>query len=272
MMRSLRVERHVSEAGSWELAHGDPEPRLAAHVGRYCSYVERLDRPLRRRELPFARAVLVVSLGPTIEIRGAAGPAQVHSSFVAGIDDGPTITEHGGVQHGVQVDLTPLGAFQVLGLPMSELARRTVALDDLLGGAASELAERLHDAPGWEERFTILDTALAARAARHRPASPDVAWAWRRLRETVGRLPIRVLTEELGCSHRHLSTRFREQVGMSPKAVARVLRFERAVDRLRRGGRSLAEIARDCGYYDQAHMNRDVRMLAGTTPSALASP
>jgi AraC-like DNA-binding protein len=271
MMRSVRVERHLSEHGKWELAHGDPDPRLAAHVGRYCGYVERLDTPLRRRELPFAGVVLVVSFGPTIEIRGAGGPAQVHSSFVAGLDDGPTFTEHGGAQHGVQIDLTPLGAYQVLGVPMSDLARRTVALDDLLGGAASELAERLHDAPGWGERFTLLDSALAARAAERRPASPDVAWSWRRLHETGGRLPIRELTEELGCSHRHLSARFREQVGMSPKAIARVLRFERAVDRLRRGSGSLGEIARDCGYFDQAHMNRDVRRLAGTTPSALVS-
>ena len=57
---------------------------------------------------------------------------------------------------------------------------------------------------------------------------------------------------------------------MPPKAIAAILRFERAVQELRRNGRArLLEIAHDCGYYDQAHFNRDFRRFAGTTPSEL---
>jgi transcriptional regulator GlxA family with amidase domain len=95
-----------------------------------------------------------------------------------------------------------------------------------------------------------------------------VAWSWHRLRRTGGRASIGELAAELGWSHRRLIARFREQIGLAPKTVARVLRFDRAVATL--GGstcRGLAEIARDCGYFDQAHLNRDFRELAGTTPS-----
>jgi AraC-like DNA-binding protein len=56
-------------------------------------------------------------------------------------------------------------------------------------------------------------------------------------------------------------------VGLTPKAFAQILRFDKGIRRLRREGRrSLAEVAQDCGYYDQAHFNRDFRRFAGTTP------
>jgi AraC-like DNA-binding protein len=178
------------------------------------------------------------------------------------------MTQHAGYQHGLQVDLTPLGAFQFFGLPLSEIAHRVIALPDVLGREAPRLVERLHAAPGWETRFDLLDAAIAARLDHHLPASPDVAWSWRRLTESGGRVPIGALAEELRCSRTHLTARFREQLGMRPKTLARVLRFDRAVRELRRDGAvRLAEIAHGCGYYDQAHFNRDFGRFAGTTPS-----
>jgi AraC-like DNA-binding protein len=225
--------------------------------------------------VPFGGVVLVVSFGPELRLLdpgGRAARAERRTSFVAGLDDGPTLTEHDGVQLGVQVNLTPLGAFRLLGVPMSDLARRVVSLEDVLGADADRLAERLHDAGSWEARLELLDTELAARLDRRLPASPDVAWAWRRLDETGGRVSIGTLTEELGCSRRHLTTRFREQVGLPPKLVARVLRFDRAVQTLRRDPAvRLARLAAACGYYDQAHLNRDFRRLGGTTPAGLVA-
>jgi transcriptional regulator GlxA family with amidase domain len=101
------------------------------------------------------------------------------------------------------------------------------------------------------------------------PPSPGVEWSWQRLRRTGGRASIGALAAELGWSHRRLIVRFREQIGLAPKTVARVLRFDRAVAALgSSGSRGFAEIALDCGYFDQAHLNRDFRELAGTTPTA----
>lgn len=69
-----------------------------------------------------------------------------------------------------------------------------------------------------------------------------------------------------------MAQRFRSQVGLTPKAAARVLRFNRAMTLLNQPGhRSLSSIALACGYFDQAHFNRDFRVLAGCSPRQRAA-
>jgi transcriptional regulator GlxA family with amidase domain len=142
-----------------------------------------------------------------------------------------------------------------------------VHLDDLLGPAGDELVARLWDVEGWERRFGIVDATLAALAAERPEPSSSLAWAWGRMRASGGRASIGALARELGWSHRRLIARFREQLGLPPKTLARILRFERVSELLRDTEEPrLAEVAFDCGYYDQAHLNRDFREFAGTTP------
>lgn len=215
-------------------------------------------------EIASPGVVVVLDLGDgwRIEQDGVGGR---FDSFAGGLHDGPTLVENPGRARGVQVDLTPLGARALLGLPLAELGRPVVALDDLLGRRATELLERLDAAPGPSARFAILDRALLARAGSATSARPDVARAWRRLEQTGGGLSIAALAAELGCSRRHLSSAFAAELGLAPKAVARILRFRRAA-RLLEAGAELARVAAVCGYADQPHLNREFRALAGRTP------
>jgi AraC-like DNA-binding protein len=247
------------------MARRGPAARLQAHVESYCGYVERGTSPLRRRELPSGEVVVVLGFGPPIRVDGTP-----RTSFVAGLHGEHAITEHDGLQEGLQVNLTPLGAFRLFGPPPTGAPGRVVDLEDVLGRNADLLVEQAYEMGSWQARFELLDAVLADRLAEQLPASPDVAWAWRRLTETGGRAPIGELARDLRCSRRHLTTRFREQIGLAPKELAQILRFDRGVRRLRReGGASLADVARDCGYYDQAHFNRDFRRFAGVTPTEL---
>jgi AraC-like DNA-binding protein len=268
--RPLRVLRNESELGRWELAEADPAPALRPYLSRpYQGFVEQRPGSMRRLEVPNGGIVLVVNFGEPFQISGPRDLVgeEHRSSFLAGLTDEYAITEYVGTSQGIQVDLTPPGAHLVLGLPMSELANRVVQLEDVLGPAARRLTEALYEAPGWQARFELLDAALGARLAAARPPSPDVAWAWRRLIDTSGGVEIGALTNELGCSRRHLIARFREHVGLPPKTLARILRFNRVLALLARDdGARLAEIAYACGYYDQSHLNRDFRDLAGITP------
>jgi AraC-like DNA-binding protein len=244
-----------------ELATRPPHPALAPLIRSLAGWHERADGPVRRAELPGGRIVLVVSFGPTLDVDGRR-----FGSFVAGLHDTPALTEHAGEGHGIQAYLTPLGARRLLGMPMGELTGQVVELEDLIGPDARELAERLATAPGWTARFALLERAIAERVLEAPPVAPELEHAWRRLHDTDGAVPIGELASELGWSRRHLAATVREELGMPPKPLARLLRFERAVGRLREGA-GLADAALDSGYYDQAHFNRDFRQFAGRTPT-----
>jgi AraC-like DNA-binding protein len=246
-----------------------PHPLLAGVVRRYCGYDHSSTGITRRREVAQDEVTIILSLGPLLRVGGPDHPADRYGSFVAALTDTFAITEHEGSLRGIEVNLSPLGAHMLFGVAMHELSSKLVLpLEDVIGAhEAVELTERLACAPGWEARFAILDWFILGRVERARRPSPDVDWAWRRLRATGGLLPVGELARELGCSRRHLIGRFREQVGPAPKTAARLVRFQRTVRLLERhdGGR-FAEIAQRCGYYDQAHMNREFRELAGTAP------
>ena len=182
---------------------------------------------------------------------------------MAGLHDAPALTEHAGEGHGIQAYLTPLGARRLLGMPMGELTREVVELEDLIGPAAHELADRLATAPDWATRFDLLERAIAARTLAAPPVAPELVWSWQRLHDPV---PIGELADEVGWSRRHLAATVNRELGMAPKALARLLRFERALQRLRAGA-DLVDVALDSGYYDQAHFNRDFRAFAGVTPT-----
>jgi len=188
-------------------------------------------------------------------------------AFVAGTTDTHDVVEQHGAIECLDLKLTPLGAYTLLGVPMSTLTGATVDLADVLGPAARTLVERLAGTPDWAGRFALLDAYLLDRLDRGPAPAPEVAWTWRRLVETGGNTAVGALAEEVGWSRRHLVARFRQQVGLAPKTAARVIRFETLLRRLAAGG-AAARAAVECGYYDQSHMDRDFREFAGTTPGA----
>ena len=256
-----------------EFLPGVPAPALSGSVVGYTGFAQRAHGPVRFRELPCTYVPLILDLGEGWSIADArrphTPPARLRS-FVAGLTDGPVLVEHGGAARCLQVDLTPLGARRLLGLPMSELANRSVALEDVLGRDALALVERLADAPDWPARFALVDRALGARLAEARPIDAATSWALGRVVASGGRVAIGQVARELGWSHRRLISRFRDGVGLAPKSVARIVRFERLIALV--GAEpdvGWARAAAGCGFFDQAHLAREVRDLADLTPTAL---
>lgn len=243
---------------------------MAGAIAGYQGYVEKTAGPVRRQEFTAGKVVFIFGLGPSINLIDPRGGAVRRvDSFVAGIDDGFTITETSGAQSGIQLNLDPLVAGRLFGLPIGELTREIVDFADLWGPDAAGLVERLQAANDWDRRFDLLDRHLGPRLAEGPKPDPTVAWAWRRLRETAGLLSIADLAADIGWSRKHLAQKFRAEVGLAPKAVARLMRLGAAVRALDGGGPApeLAGLAVDCGYYDQAHFTHDFRRLTGVTPA-----
>ena len=138
---------------------------------------------------------------------------------------------------------------------------------DVLGPFIDALRDRVRSAPTWPERFRIVDEMLAARCASPVLPAPEVVHAWRLLQASGGTVLTGDLAREVGWSGRYLSRQFNVEIGLSPKAAARVARFDRARHVLQRGATSLAALAAGCGYYDQAHLTREFSALAGAPPA-----
>lgn len=250
------------------VAHRRP-PGLREHVHRVAGFTERTDGPLSRRELPTPSVTLILSFGEPIRISSAAG-AGTFTSFLAGMHEIPVDTEHGGALRCIQVDLSPLGAYQLLGMPLSELTDAVVGPDLLPLPGWQDLGERLAALPRWPERFDLLDHTLGSRFEDGPAADPEVRWAWGRLARSHGAVPVGALAAEVGWSRRHLSARFRGQVGLTPKPAARVLRFRRALSLITtERAASISDAAAAAGYADHSHLVREFRRLAGAPPSAL---
>ncbi|HEY4828070.1 MAG TPA: helix-turn-helix transcriptional regulator [Solirubrobacteraceae bacterium] len=238
----------------------EPAPALRGVIDRATDFHERA-APLERLESPLVGVVLIVCLGPEMNIDGRR-----IGSFAAGVWDRPTVTGHDGEQAGYQLYLDVLEARRLLGVPASALGDELVELEDLLGAFGTELIERLGDARDAAERHAVAQRLLAGRLSEADDTAPEVACALARLRATRGAARVEALADEVGWSRRHLTARFSEAVGLPPKAVGRLIRIEHAVQRLRAGD-GLADIAYAAGYADQPHFNRDFRELVGCTPT-----
>jgi AraC-like DNA-binding protein len=263
----------LDAAATWQLVSSPPGPALRGIVAGYKGYIDGAPGRAARAEHPASRVPLVIDLGAGWRVATLASgyrPVRLHA-FAAGIGDAPALVEPAGPVLGVQVDLSPIGARRLLGVPMQELANAAIALHDLMGAGADELAERLAPATDWPQRFATVEVALERAMAGAPPVSAEVEWAWRELRSSAGSMPIDRIVARLGWSRKRFIAHFRDTIGITPKKAARVLRFEGLIARLGSGKAPApwAQLALECGYFDQSHLIRDVHRFTGGTPTRL---
>lgn len=265
-----------AEGERWEMIRREPHPSLLPHVrDAYWGYSDIRNGEARSRHMPGGGSPFIINIGEPLSHPDPTQPEKLEPSpqgFFAGLHDRYAVTHSRGVSRGVQINFTPIGAYLMAGMSMHELVNTPADVEDIFGEAARDLIDVMHTAPDWETRFNAIDAFIARRLLRAKPASPAVVWAWQMIEESGGQVSVTELAEQLGWSRKHLAAQFREYIGMPPKQIARITRFSRAIDAMERGDeRRWTELAMSCGYYDQAHFNRDFREFAGVTPSEYLS-
>ncbi|MGH2602079.1 MAG: LysR substrate-binding domain-containing protein [Dehalococcoidia bacterium] len=170
------------------------------------------------------------------------------------------------------IRLTVAGAYALFGRPMQELTGLTVDLQDLLGSAAAELQDRCWAESSPRGRFNRAAEWIEARLRRGIRADPAVAWAVDQIRRCGGAVSISRLREQAGLSSNRIASAFREQVGVTAKQYARIVRFRLVLDRLHAGTVSLADAAHEPwiiaapGSSDCARLVAAACTAAGFTP------
>ena len=238
-------------------------PPVAALAGLISStWVQRIASdaaPYLHRNIPNGGVELLCRLGSVPQLAGPLTGARVGS-----LGPGSTV---------VGLRFQPGAAATVLGMPASELANLVVDADTLWGPAVAAVGARMAEAASPERAGALLQGLVASRLADAVRPDPIVAEAVRRLMARPAE-DVASLRSSLAISERNFRRQCRATIGVGPKALQRMLRFQGvlaraqyAVSRGRRpAGDGLALLAAASGYADQAHLTRECVRLTGVTP------
>jgi len=172
------------------------------------------------------------------------------------------------------VRFRPGEAFAFVGVPGVDVRDAVLPLRDAWGSLADRLADRVASAPDTAARVAAVDRELLGVLARTRPADARVRRAVMQILGSPAEARVAWLARDVGVGERQLERAFGERVGIGPKAFARVARLQMLVERLAHtapgAAPQWAALAADVGYADQPHLVREVKRLAGITPTELA--
>ena len=265
---------HSSPIGHWSVSVWRTDSRLA-NIVTSMWFGEGKTAYQRDRILPSGQSQLLINLGPP-QYRIEPGPPEVRVPFVdvwySGLHQGPIDTEAPRGNALLGIAFSAHGTFPWLGERMDDLSDRIIALADVLGDGALRLRERLLNTGSMEARFQCVEHWLMARLEPRNVIHPAVRWAVERIATSGGRTPIEDLARHTGFTRKHLGNLFQRQVGLSPKALARVHRFRGALQLLDRSNGRVpwAKLAEQCGFYDQSHLINEFRRFTGFSPVELA--
>ncbi len=251
-----------------------PRGPLRRYVREHHGYRQRGVEPAQHLGMPSPYLTVIFTLGEPLEIARHVDLQQspgMYSAMIGGLHSSPALVVHDGAQSGIQLQLSPLAARPLAGLPAGELASIDVQAEEILGPLATQVYERIQAADDWSARFAVLDRLLGEALNVDRSVPDEVARAWVLLLRSGGTVPIREVARDVGWSERHLSAQFAREIGLRPKTAARVIRFHRARRLVQRnvgaGRPNIAGVAAGCGYFDQAHLIRDWQQFTGLSPT-----
>jgi AraC-like DNA-binding protein len=233
----------------------------------------------RERVLPSGCVEVIVNLARDflLDCPEGAGPERRRPALLVGARSIYEIIDSSDMADLIGVVFRPGGFAPFAGDAVDQLSNRTVDLEDLWGAGVRNLRDRLRDLRSPEARLRGLESYLMERFTLPLGLAPrrrdEVDFALITFDRAPGVATVRDVARRTGLSERRFSQLFRQRVGLSPKTWCRVQRFQRAMRQLHAGGDvRWAEVALECGYYDQSHFANEFRAFSGidaTTYSAL---
>jgi AraC-like DNA-binding protein len=268
--RACRELSFETPIGRWNLVEAQPAPDLDDAVECYWEGWGDIP-PLVEKILPGTSIELMFNLKgrhSVLEMDGKPLGSNHSGGWLSGLQRRYLLIETQEGSHFVAARLKPWGAWRLVREPMREVSCKVPMLDELWGDAIHNLTQRLAEAPNLFARFDILEMHLRQKLDHHARFDLKVVEATRRLRSSMGQLRIETLCRDLETSRATLGRKFSEQVGLTPKTYARVVRISSLIQKLGEPGHDdWAALAEDFGYHDQAHLNHDFQEFCGHSPN-----
>lgn len=248
-----------------------PLPALTPYVE--CFWTGRTDAAsVRRREIliPDGTTQLLLSFGGPYH--RFADPdngcgVRVANSHIIGFRTRGIFIEQESAEDVFAIRFRPGGLYPFLPVPMTELVQQSIDLDAAVGRLAGELEARVYEASSPEEQVRAAEGWLCQRLSPSGCVAEQIGRAVELIYTSRGRASVERLAAEVAMSHRSLDRAFALRVGVSPKRLGRIVRFNFALALMhQRQGDTLSAVAHAAGYVDQSHMSREFREFTHTAP------
>jgi len=236
-----------------------PSPDLAPYVHRLWE-LDGAGDALAEPIFPDGRIEIVVHLGDRPVMDGAITP-QPDVLVVGQMTTALRLRPVKRV-HAVGVRFTPTGARAWLTVPVHELTGRMYPADEVSRGGAARLRAAVHGGATPRERMKRIESVLRTTLRPALRPSRAIEHAVCLTLDRAGLVTVDALARACALSARHLERQYLDDVGLSPKVLARTVRFQRALRHLQRGTPA-ANVAAACGFADQPHLAREFRRFAG---------
>ena len=211
---------------------------------------------------------LIFHYGKPFALHDGKQWVQQPASFLIGQQERFFVLRSLGLTGLVAARFHPWGAYPFLSVPASELTGQFVAMEAVFGARGGELVECLANAPSPENAVTILENFLSLRLRDFDQDLRPVRSVIRQIIAERGQLAMGGLLQDQSLSPRQMERRFNEVVGIPPKRLARIIRFQFTLQSIYSNPfRHLTGVAYDHGYADQSHCISDFKILLGKTPS-----
>ncbi len=275
-LRKANDEENQKRHGAMQSCKYIPQQPLSAFVACLWYWEGAPSPHTKERMLPNGEPALIFNLcDESIRIYDAQNTARFASygtAVFSGARSNCFAIDTSQQERIIGVQFGPGGAYPFFRMPASEMECASFDLDDLWPRQAGAIREQLLAAPSAGAMFATLERCLLSQLVRPLQLHPGVSYALRQFNDPAHASRIAAVTERIGLSPRRFIQLFHQQVGLTPKAFCRVRRFQNALRSIRSSNAiEWAQVALDCGYYDQAHFIHDFQDFSGFTPSAYAS-
>ena len=236
--------------------------------------------PSLHRGVPSPSLTFIVNLDTPIVAGTHAsadcdGTARAYDNILGGLHMHAAYLFQPDRQAGIQLAIDPLQSRALFGVPAAELTAIANDAESVLGAGLMRLRERVGHEADWAARFGLVQHYLLDRlgsAPSFATPRTEVVAAWRWMLDRGGCGRMDDLSRYVHLSGRQLGKLFQAELGVTPKAVNRLIRFHRArsiiQERAAGGALSISDVAYETGYYDHAHLTREFGEFLGCSPSA----
>ena len=249
-----------------------PEKQLTPYVAFIWVFESSFGVPLAdsRIIVPDGRAKIIVPYRNALcaAVNTRLLNAKEHQIFLVGIQSNPTTITSTATDTGtIGMELTPKGLYHLFHLSMHEITNRMVSFEALFGPQGARLQQRVGDAEDPKEKIVLLQAALTHVLQKNEKEYALLDHTLDILTQTHGMIRVQELADHLGYTKRYVDLLFKEHVGVSPKSLASILRFQEVYQGwMQQKSPTFFRNHWPDYYYDQSHFIKEFKRFTGFTP------